>query len=138
MSRARLARVSSSFARLVLPTSARARMPRTHAWIESAARARRAASPSLVAVAAALVAYAMPAFALVVGLVGAVAVCTLSFALPPLVHLLLAKRNGLPILEDVILLVAGVLLGVITTTLTARTTAAALAEAYADAADFLS
>ena len=48
-----------------------------------------ASSFGAVLVAAALVAYAMPAFALVVGLVGAVAVCTLSFALPPLVHLLL-------------------------------------------------
>ena len=60
-------------------------------------RCRRLVVRGLVAVAAALVAYAMPAFALVVGLVGAVAVCTLSFALPPFVHLLLAKRNGLPI-----------------------------------------
>ena len=92
----------------------------------------------LVAVAAALVAYAMPAFALVVGLVGAVAVCTLSFALPPLVHLLLARRNSLPIAEDVVLLIAGVLLVIVTTTLTARTTAQALAEAYADDDDFLS
>ena len=94
--------------------------------------------PDEAALAAALVAYAMPAFALVVGLVGAVAVCTLSFALPPLVHLLLAKRNGLPLAEDVVLLIAGVLLVVVTTTLTARTTAAALAEAYADDDDFLS
>ena len=101
-------------------------------------RCRRLVVRGLVAVAAALVAYAMPAFALVVGLVGAVAVCTLSFALPPLVHLLLAKRNGLPLAEDVVLLIAGVLLVVVTTTLTARTTAAALAEAYADDDDFLS
>ena len=101
-------------------------------------RCRRLVVRGLVAVAAALVAYAMPAFALVVGLVGAVAVCTLSFALPPLVHLLLAKRNGLPLIEDVVLLIAGVLLVVVTTTLTARTTAAALAEAYADDDDFLS
>ena len=101
-------------------------------------RCRRIVVRSLVAVAAALVAYAMPAFALVVGLVGAVAVCTLSFALPPLVHLLLARRNSLPIAEDVVLLIAGVLLVVVTTTLTARTTAAALAEAYADDDDFLS
>ena len=62
-------------------------------------RCRRLVVRGLVAVAAALVAYAMPAFALVVGLVGAVAVCTLSFALPPLVHLLLARRNGLPLMR---------------------------------------
>ena len=51
---------------------------------------------------------------------------------------MLAKRNSLPIAEDVVLLIAGVLLVIITTTLTARTTADALKEAYADDDDFLS
>lgn len=90
-------------------------------------RCRRVYVRGLVAVGAALVAHAMPAFCLVVGLVGAFCCITLGFVLPPLVHLLLARRNGLSVREDAVLFVLGILLVVATTTLTARTTAEALA-----------
>lgn len=78
---------------------------------------------------AAAVASALPVFALVVALVGCLAVSLLSFVLPPVLHLQLLLRGGgrgATLALDGIAIVVGVVVVVFTTFLTARSVAAQL------------